>query len=214
MHGAGVAFFTVCFPAMFSIVDPFAAVPVYLALVGREERSVKRKTAIRATVTATSVLCLFSAMGGSIFEFFGVTLPAFKIAGGILLFMMALEMMRAKTSAVKNTPEETLEAKDKDKDDVAVIPLGIPILSGPGAIATAMLWSSRAKHLDEKVALYVAIGAVSIIVLVTLLSAASVVRFFGKTGLNIITRIMGLILAASAAQFVIDGARDAFSISG
>ncbi len=212
MGGAGVAFFTVCFPAIFSIVDPFSAVPVYLALTGNEERGEQRRTAIRATVTATSVLCLFAASGSIIFEFFGITIPAFKIAGGILLFSMALEMMRARTSHVKQTPEETQDAKSKD--DVGVIPLGIPLLSGPGAIATAILWSSRAHKLDERIALYVSIGLVAVISLITLFSASQVVRFLGKTGINLIGRIMGLILAASAAQFVIDGVRDAFGLGG
>jgi multiple antibiotic resistance protein len=212
MHGAGVAFFTVCFPAIFSIVDPFSAVPVYLALTGNDERSERQKIAVRATVTATSVLCLFAASGSVIFEFFGITIPAFKIAGGILLFTMALEMMRARTSHVKQTPEETQDAKNKD--DVGVIPLGIPLLSGPGAIATAILWSSRTHHLDERIALYVSIGLVSVISLVTLLLASQVLRILGKTGINLIGRIMGLILAASAAQFVIDGVRDAFGFVG
>src|SRR5437762_204594 len=99
--GAGIAFFTVCFPAIFSIVDPFSAVPIYLALVGGDDRAEQRRTAIRATFTATTVLCLFAAAGTLIFGFFGITIPAFKIAGGILLFSMALEMMRAKPSPVK-----------------------------------------------------------------------------------------------------------------
>src|SRR5262249_52905201 len=118
---SGVAFFTVCFPSVFSIVDPLSSVPIYLALVGSEEKKEQRRTAARATLTATVVLCLFAAAGTMIFNFFGITIPAFKIAGGILLFTMSLEMMRAKPSAVKNTPEETTEAQQKD--DVAIIPI-------------------------------------------------------------------------------------------
>lgn len=169
----------------------------------------QRRTALRATLTATIVLCLFAATGTAIFRFFGITIPAFKLAGGVLLFSMALEMMRAKRSPVRNTPEETSEAQHKD--DVAIVPIGIPLLSGPGAIATAVMWSARAQRPTEHLALYVSIGMVTGITLVTLLFAPRVVRFFGQTGINVITRIMGLILAATAAQFLIDGFREAMS---
>jgi len=133
------------------------------------------------------------------------------VAGGILLFSMALEMMRAKTSGVKSTPEETSDAHTKD--DVAIIPIGIPLLSGPGAIATAIVWSSRAHGAAEMAALYASIGLVAAITLVTLLFAGRVVRFFGKTGINVVSRIMGLILAATAAQFVLDGWREAMAVA-
>lgn len=203
----GLAFFTVCFPSIFSIVDPIGVVPVYLALVGSEARAEQRRTAARATLTATIVLSLFAASGTAIFHFFGITIPAFKVAGGILLFSMALEMMRAHTSQVKSTPEETSDARAKD--DVAIVPIGIPLLSGPGAIATAIMWSSRAHGAGEMIALFVSILLVTAITLVTLVSAGRVVKFFGKTGINVVSRIMGLILAATAAQFVIDGWREA-----
>ena len=204
---AGIAFVTVCFPSMLSIVDPFSAVPVYLALAGREPKPEQRRIAITATLTSAVVLTVFAATGTLIFQFFGITVPAFKIAGGVLLFTMALEMMRAKPSHVKNTPEETALAQQKD--DIGVIPMGIPILSGPGAIATSAVWASRAHVFAEKIALYVSILLVSVTVLISLLFAPRVVSILGKTGINVVTRIMGLILAASAVQFMIDGWRDA-----
>jgi multiple antibiotic resistance protein len=203
----GLSFFTVCFPSMFSIVDPIGVLPIYLALAGGEPRTEQRRTAVRATLTATVVLSLFAATGTAIFHFFGITIPAFKVAGGILLFSMALEMMRAHPSPVKSTPEETTAAQAKD--DVAIIPIGIPLLSGPGAIATAIMWSSRAERPSEKAALFVSILLVAAITLLTLLFAGRVLRIFGKTGINVVSRIMGLILAATAAQFVIDGWREA-----
>jgi multiple antibiotic resistance protein len=206
MSGA-LGFFTLCFPSLFSIVDPIACVPVFLALAGGEHRLSQRSIALRASLTALIVLLLFAAAGTAIFHFFGITIPAFKVAGGILLFTMALEMMRAKPSPVRATPEETSEAQGKD--DVAIIPLGIPILSGPGAIATAMMWSARAHGMGEKIALYASIVLVIGIALLTLVFASRVVRYLGKTGINVISRIMGLILAATASQFVIDGVREA-----
>jgi multiple antibiotic resistance protein len=204
----GLAFFTVCFPSIFSIVDPIGVVPVYLALAGHEPQAEQRRTAARASLTALIVLSVFAATGTAIFHFFGITIPAFKLAGGILLFSMALEMMRAKTSGVKSTPEEETDARDKD--DVAVIPIGIPLLSGPGAIATAIMWSSRAHTPAEKLALFASIALVTGTTLVTLFFAGRVVRLFGKTGIHVVSRIMGLILAATAAQFVIDGWKEAF----
>jgi multiple antibiotic resistance protein len=205
----GLDFFAVCFPSMFSIVDPIGVVPVYLALVGTEPRQEQRRTAVRAVVTATVVLTLFAATGTAVFHFFGITIPAFKVAGGVLMSSMALEMLRARTSQVKSTPEETSEAQAKD--DVAILPIGIPLLSGPGAIATTIVWSSRAQGAGEKIALFVSIGLVTAITLLTLLSAGRVVRIFGKTGISVVTRIMGLILAATAAQFVLDGWKEAMT---
>jgi multiple antibiotic resistance protein len=205
----GLAFFSVCFPSLFSIVDPIGVVPVYLALVATEPRAEQKRTAARAVITATIVLILFAATGTSIFHFFGITIPAFKVAGGVLLATVALEMLRARTSPMKTTPEETSDAKAKD--DVAITPIGIPLISGPGAIATAIMWSSRATHVSEKLALYASIGLATGITLVALLFASRLVRVLGKTGINVITRIMGLILAATAAQFVIDGWREAMA---
>lgn len=203
----GLTFFTLCFPSMFSIVDPIGVVPVYLALVGAETPAEQQRTAVRSTITATLVLSLFAATGTAIFHFFGITIPAFKLAGGILMFLMALEMMRAHTSPVKSTPEETSAAQSTH--DVAIVPIGIPLLSGPGAIAAAIMWSSRAHQASEKVALFASIGLVTAITLITLLFAGRVVRLFGKTGINLVSRIMGLILAATAAQFVLDGWKEA-----
>lgn len=205
---AGFAFFSLCFPSLFSIVDPLAAVPIFLALVGKEDPKSQRRTAIRATITATTILSLFALIGTQIFKFFGITIPAFKIAGGVLLFTMALEMMRAKHSPSRSTPEEQTEAQQKE--DVGLIPMGVPLLSGPGAIATVMVWSSRAAHFPQKAAMFASIALLAIVILLTLLFAPRLSRLFGKTGINIVTRIMGLILAATAVQFVIDGWREAF----
>lgn len=205
---AGLAFFIVCFPSLFSIVDPLAVIPIFLALTGDLRRGGQRRTAVRATVTATVVLSLFALLGTQIFRFFGITIPAFKLAGGVLLFTLALEMMRAKHSAARSTPQEESEAEHKE--DVGIIPLGVPLLGGPGAIATVMMWSSRAKLVEEKAALFVSIGLLAVITFLTLLFAPRLVRLFGQTGINIVTRIMGLILASTAAQFFIDGWREAF----
>jgi multiple antibiotic resistance protein len=197
-----------CFGSLFSIVDPFAALPIFLALTGGQDRAAQARTAGVATLTCFLVLATFGVAGTFIFSFFGITIPAFKIAGGILLFGVGLEMMRGKESETRTTHEEKVEAEAKE--DIAIIPMGLPLLSGPGAIATVMVLVGKATTWPERFAVYTAILAVSLLTLIVLRSAAIVSRVLGRTGINLIGRIMGLILAATAIQFVLDGVREAF----
>ena len=206
-----VSYALLCFGSLFSIVDPFSAVPVFLGLVGDQPRKEQARTALRAALTTFCVLTAFGLAGGFIFNFFSITLPAFKIAGGILLFGVGLEMMRAKRSATRATPEEEDEAGTKD--DVGLVPLGLPLLSGPGAIATVMVLVGKARSINERISVYAAIAAVSLIAFLVLRSAGLMSRVLGKTGMNLIGRIMGLILAAIAVQFVVDGVHDAFPMT-
>jgi multiple antibiotic resistance protein len=203
-----VSYALVSFGSIFSIVDPFAAVPVFLALTGAQTRKAQARTALRASATCFAVLGVFGLAGTLIFRFFGITLPAFKIAGGILLFGVGLEMMRAKRSDTRTTNEEELEAETKE--DVGLIPLGLPLLSGPGAIATVMVLVGKAKDVPERISLLAVITIVSFITFLVLRSATVVARVLGKTGLNLIGRVMGLILSAVAMQFVLDGLHEAF----
>jgi multiple antibiotic resistance protein len=196
------------FGSLVSIVDPFAALPFFLAFTGGMERGTQARTARVATLTCFLVLATFGVAGTFIFSFFGITIPAFKIAGGILLFGVGLEMMRGKQSETRSTSEEKAEAEAKQ--DVAIIPMGLPLLSGPGAIATVMVLVGKAKTWPERFGVYAAIVAVSVLTFAVLRSAAVVARVLGRTGINLIGRIMGLILAATAIQFVMDGVKEAF----
>lgn len=202
MNGT-VVFALTAFSSLFAIVDPFAALPAFLALTGGEHESKRKGIALRASLTTILVLSTFALTGQLIFRFFGITIPAFKIAGGILLFTIALDMLRAKASKTRTTPAETEEGAHKE--DVGVVPVGIPLLSGPGAIASVTLLSERAKALPERIGLLVAIVVIGFVTWIVLRSGDVVARVLGKTGLNLIARIMGLLLAAVAAQFVIDG---------
>ncbi|GAC1360155.1 MAG: MarC family protein [Polyangiales bacterium] len=203
----GLAFLKTSFPSIFSIVDPIAALPAFLALTGHYSRAEQRSIAFRSTVTLIIVLCTFAATGTAIFHFFGITVPAFKVAGGILLFWTALDMIQAKHQRARTTPEEKHEAESKS--DVAVIPIGIPLLSGPGAIATVTVLAARAHGPAEKAAIYASILMVAALTFVTFFFAYGLVRLLRQTGINIASRIMGLILAATAAQFVLDGWHEA-----
>jgi multiple antibiotic resistance protein len=203
-----VSYVLLSFGSLLAIVDPFAAVPIFLALVGRQSRAGQAVTALRASATCFVLLTAFGLAGNLIFSFFGITMPAFKIAGGILLFGVGLDMMRGKQSDTRATSEEAIEAGTKE--DVGIIPLGLPLLSGPGAIATVMVLVGKAHDLEQRASLFGIIAAVSLIAFMTLRSAEIVARVFGRTGINVVGRAMGLILAAVATQFVIDGLHGAF----
>jgi multiple antibiotic resistance protein len=205
--GSFASYLLVCFGSLFSIVDPFAAVPIFLALAGQNPQSAQNRTALRASLTCFVVLNAFGLAGSFIFAFFGITIPAFKVAGGIILFGVALDMMRAKPSETRTTSEERTEAESKE--DVGLIPLGLPLLSGPGAIATVMVLIGKAHTFEHRLGVHIAITAVSLLTFLVLRSSVLMTRVLGRTGINVIGRIMGLILAAVAMQFVIDGVREA-----
>jgi multiple antibiotic resistance protein len=198
------SFSLLCFGSLFSIVDPFAAVPIFLALTGGQSLATQSRTALRASVTCLVVLSAFGLAGRLIFSFYGFTIGAFKIAGGILVFGTALDMIHAKPSDKRTTIEERAEAEAKE--DVGLMPLGLPLLSGPGAIATVMVLGGKAKDVGEKIGVHLAVLAVSILTFLILRSGVWVAKFLGRTGINVVVRIMGLILAAVAMQFIIDGA--------
>ncbi|MEO6953575.1 MAG: MarC family protein [Polyangia bacterium] len=194
--------------AIFFIVDPLAVVPVYLAITAGDTEEQKRDTALRAALTSGLTLIVFAAAGGLIFKMFGISLPAFKIAGGMLCFLVALDMMQARPSRTRSTPEE--EQEGVEKADVAIIPLAIPLLSGPGAIATVMVITAKSKGGIEYAMVFAAIGITSIATWLVLRGAGWIERRLSKTLLNVLMRVMGLILAAIAVEFVLNGIHEAF----
>lgn len=201
------SFALVTFSAIFFVVDPFAVIPVFLSVTRNESPQQRRSTAFRASAAATICLLLFAAAGGFIFRLFGITLGAFRIAGGILLFLMALDMMRAQRSRVRSSPEE--ESEGIERQDVAIMPLGIPMLAGPGSIATVTVLMSKAQGAWLHLAIVVVCIVLTGVLCFILLRAASVLeKTLKQTGLNILNRIMGLILAAVAVQFAVSGIRD------
>lgn len=197
----------VSFSALFFVVDPFAVIPLFLSITRGDSLAKRRSTALKAAVASTVTLLAFAAAGGLIFKLFGITLGAFRIAGGILLFLMGLDMMRAQRSRVRASPEEELEGVEKD--EVAIIPLAIPMLAGPGSIATVTVLMSKAQQSVVQIAIVVACVLLTGMLTYVILRAAILVeRTLKQTGLNILNRIMGLILASVAVQFVVTGVRD------
>jgi len=189
--------------SIFFLVDPFAVVPMFLAMTLDMPESMRRAMARRSALTCATVLCVFAAAGSLIFKAFGITLPAFKIAGGIILLLIGLEMLQARQSTTKATPEEQQEGAEKE--DASVIPLGIPMLAGPGAISTVMVLVGEAHSVWQHAVVYSVILLTSYVSYLVLSGADHVRRYLGNTGIRIMTRLMGLLLVALAVQFVANG---------
>jgi multiple antibiotic resistance protein len=201
------SFAIVSFTAIFFVVDPVAVIPAFLAMTANDSVEKKRAMAKKAAIATAATLLTFLAAGGVIFDLLGITLGAFRIAGGVLLFLLALDMMRAQQSKVRLKPEE--EREGAEKEDVAIIPLTIPMLAGPGAIATTMVVGSNAHGRVLYLGIVVAVILLtSASVWLVLRSALMIETRLGTTGLNILTRVMGLLLAAVAVQFFVEGARE------
>jgi multiple antibiotic resistance protein len=189
--------------ALFVAVDPFGCVPLFVAITDGDTQEAKRRAARRASLVAGFTLAAFAVSGGLIFRLLGVSVGAFRIAGGVLLFLLAVDMLRAQRSRQRTTPEE--EEEGVNKPDVSVFPLGIPMLAGPGATSTVMVLVSRAHNAFEYVIVLVAIVATLLVAYWVLRGASTVSRRLGHTGMNVLERVMGLVLAAVAVQFVVDG---------
>ncbi|MGH7538578.1 MAG: MarC family protein [Gemmatimonadales bacterium] len=193
------------FTSVLFIVDPFAVVPSFLAMTARDAPPVRRAHARRGAWTAAITLTLFALGGSVIFKVFGITIGAFKIAGGVLMGLNALDMVQARRSHQRETPVETAEGIEKE--DIGIMPLGVPMLAGPGAISTVMVLALGSKSTITTIALYLSIALTAYVSYVTLAAASLVERRLGQTGMRILTRLMGLVLCAIAAQFIIDGIR-------
>ena len=188
--------------SLFVIVDPLAAVPAFLAMTPTDTPEQRIKMARLACWVAAGVLLAFAIAGKLIFRFLGITMPAFQLAASIVLLLVALDMLRAQRSRVQETSEET--AAGTEKTDIAVTPLAIPMLAGPGAISTAVLLQNQAASLGQRVALYLCIGAVCLASYVILRISARSARWLSPIAMSITVRIMGLLLAAVAIQFMLN----------
>lgn len=185
------------------IIDPIATVPAFLAMTPNDSATDRVRMARLASFVAAGVLMFFVLAGQGLFKLLGITMSAFKIAGSIVLLLIALDMLRARRSAVQETREE----KDAGavKEDIAITPLGVPMLAGPGAISTAILLYTQAKGWQQVVALICSIMLVCYLTYLTLSFAATHgSRFLSPIAMRITTRIMGLLLAALAIQFILD----------
>ena len=204
---ADLKFGVVALSAVFFVIDPFATAPIFLSITSGDSADQRRRTAARAALAAWVVLSVFALAGGVIFKAFGISLGAFKIAGGVRLLLMAIDMMRAQPSPTRSTVEEQVESQSRD--DVAIFPLAIPMLAGPGAIATVMVLMSRAAwHPVRTPLVFAAVTITCVAAWLLMRSAARAERLLPKTLLRAFERIMGLLLAAIAIEFIAGGVRD------
>ena len=198
-----INFIILSFWSLFVIVDPVGAIPTFLAMTARDKTAERVRMARLASMVTFLVLVLFSFGGKWILGAFGVSMPAFEIAGGVILLKVALDMLQARQTALKETPEE--QAEGKNKDDIAITPLAIPMLAGPGAITAVVLLSAQTTNTEQHIIVAINIFLVSLITFIILRFAAVRSSILSAITLKIIVRLMGLLLAAIAVQFILNG---------
>ncbi len=199
------------FVAIIAVVNPLGALPMFLGFCGNQPEAVKRKTAKTTAVAVTVILVTSGLIGHYVLEFFGISIPSFRIGGGILLLLMAISMLQAKTPTVKQSPEEAAEAEGRLNEEaegrmnIAVVPLAMPILSGPGTISTVILIAQQAATWVDYAIIIAACIVIGIIIYFVLRSSNTIAKILRRTGINILSRIMGILLAAIAIEFISKG---------
>jgi len=206
LFGSVFQFGLLTFTSIFFLVDPFAAIPTFLVITAGDDAAERRKTAKTAALTCALVLAGFALAGSLIFRLFGITIVAFKIAGGVILMLIGLDMLRARRSPTKETIDETREGAEKE--NAGIIPLGIPMLAGPGSISTVMVLVGQSSEWWQTAIICVTVVITAAVSYWILAGADRVRRYLGETGSRVLTRLMGLLLTAIAVQFVLNGLAD------
>lgn len=191
------------FGVIFAIVDPFGYIPIFLTMTAKDSDEQRRRMLKKACLTAFVVLTTSAFVGNAVLKFFGISIPALQISGGLILLVIAFEMVKVIPTPEKITPHE--ENEGREKTDISIIPLAIPMLSGPASIASIVVLSAKEESLYLYPAIILSIFLTLAFTYFILSSASKIFQKVGVTGLNVATRIMGLLLSAMAVQFVIDG---------
>jgi multiple antibiotic resistance protein len=191
------------------IIDPPGCAPIFVGLTRGTSPVHRRAMAIRSCVIAWAILMFFALLGKPMLQALGISLASFRIAGGIMLFMIALDMVFERRTARRESRAHSIEGTP-EAEDISVFPMAMPMIAGPGSIASAMLWVSRAEDWVNIAIVLAAITIVMLLTVVTLLAAAPLMRMIGERVETVITRILGVILAALAAQFIVDGLKQSF----
>lgn len=200
------------FVVFFVVVDPVSLIPLFTGLTAGASTSYKRRMAVKAVTISAAILLVFALGGAAFLQLMGISLEAFRIFGGLLLFLLALEMVFARESGTRTSSDEAAESRRRA--DISVFPLAFPFIAGPGALATILLWFGRIQ-LPAQAGLFVGFIAAAALVLAIVVAllwvAEPLMRVIGVTGANVASRILGVILGALAVQFVLDGLRQAFA---
>jgi multiple antibiotic resistance protein len=202
--------YTRFFTALFVILDPFAAIPIFLVLTKTYAADERGRIANIAAVTVLLVLVAASLTGEAMLQVMGTSLASFRVGGGIVLLLMALAMLRAQTDTVRTTPAE--EAEAEDRHTIAVVPLAIPLLAGPGSISTVIIEMHRSGAEYHTMLVIISIALVCLLLWLVLRMAATIGRVLGHIGLNIVNRLFGLILAAIAVEIMANGLKQLFPV--
>ena len=212
------ALFVSAFVTLFVVLDPPGCVPIFSSLTSGASAAYRRSMAYRSVAIASAVLVAFALGGQAFLGALGISLPAFKIAGGIMVFLIAIDMVFEKrTERRENRAEGVISAaaaaeKPLESEDISVFPMAIPMLAGPGSLAAIMLLAARSRNAEETLTVMAALVAVMLITLASLLLAGPLMRLMGAKFEGALTRLLGVVLAALAAQFVVDGIKQSFSI--
>ena len=203
------------FVVFFAVVEPISLLPIFSGLTQGATREYRHRMAIKATVVAALILAFFALLGAPFLALMGISLGAFRIFGGVLLFLLALEMVFARESGSRTTSDE--QAESQRRADISVVPLAFPFISGPGALATVLLWFGPVHLFDHPLvflSLFLAVLVVLSISLVIMWLAEPLMNIIGVTGVNVAGRLFGVVLGALAVQFVVDGLRTVFNLHG
>jgi len=192
------------FVSVFAVVDPIAAAALFAAMTADDTVQDRQRMARRAALATGAVLTTFLFFGTALFALFSITMTAFRIAGGLVIGILALDLLKATRTGVRTTAEE--ESEGLQKPDVSITPIAVPMLAGPGAISTIMILSARLASGYARPLLLGVIALVSLSVWLALSQAGRVVSLLGKTGINVISRLLGMLVLAIAVQFLVDGA--------
>ena len=198
-----IKFFIIAFTSLFALVNPIGFSPMFISLVDNMSPQEKKQIATKGVLTAGLTLTIFLFIGELIFQFFGITIEAFKIAGGILFMRSSFNLIEVKKSRTRTTPAE--EENMLNKDDIAYTPIGIPLIAGPGAITSIMVLSTSNPSIIYKICLFLVIILTMLLTLFILRMSSKITQKIGTSGLRIIQRIMGIILLTISVQFIIDG---------
>lgn len=210
--------FISAFVTFFVVIDPPGCAPIFASLTDGATRAHRRAMAIRSILIATGILFFFALMGEALLRALGISLDAFRIAGGIMLFLIAIDMVFEKrTERRENRAQDIARSAEAQQhrvseEDISVFPMAIPMIAGPGSIASAMLLTSRSSGTAETLTVFAAMLAILLLTLAALLAADLLMRLLGRRMEAMVTRLLGVILAALAAQFVLDGIRASFAL--
>ena len=200
------------FVTLIVVVDPVSLVPIFGALTQQETEAERRRIAIKGVAIAAAVLVVFTLIGNALLSVLGISLSAFRVAGGVLLFLLAIDMVLVRDSGLRSTTVRE-QAEAAQRQDISVFPLAIPLIGGPGAITTMLLLNGRSDNLWVTFALLGVLMAVLALALLSLLLTGRLLKLIGVTGSGVVSRVLGVLLAALAVQFIVDGLRMSFTQS-